>query len=60
MAGKYGLLCSAGTTCLTSSGLRVRQEHCPSDKAYVGGAMGTDSQLYKQIKGLAFDRKRRR
>lgn len=26
-------------------------------KAYVGGAMGTDSQLYKQIKGLAFDRK---
>lgn len=26
-------------------------------KAYVGGAMGTSSQLHKQIKGLVFDRK---
>lgn len=29
-------------------------------KAYVGGAMGTDSQLYKQIKGLKFGRKHQR
>lgn len=29
-------------------------------KAYVGGAMGTNSALYKQIKGLAFGRKRSR